>query len=95
LKGLEVLILTDDSEAYEMFIDAFPASKSLVNELPTSKGGLGAHEAKKLDRSQDAIFYFASVLIASKSRILVTHTGNGGLWERIFRGTGDGFIQMR
>jgi hypothetical protein len=95
LKGLDVLILTDDSQAYEMLLEAFPASKSLVNELPTSKGGVGAHEAKKLDRSQDAIFYLASVLIASKSKILLTHTGNGGLWERIFRGGSEGFIQMR
>jgi hypothetical protein len=95
LKGLDVLILTDDSQAYEMFLNAFPEAKSLVNELPTSEGGVGAHEAKKLDRSQDAVFYFASVLIASKSKIIVTHTGNGGLWERIFRGTDDGFIQMR
>ncbi len=95
LTGLNVLILTDDSQAYEMFLEAFPASKSLVNELPTSKGGLGAHEAMKVDRTQDAIFYLASVLIASKSKILVTHTGNGGLGERIFRGAGEGFIQMR
>jgi hypothetical protein len=95
MKGLEVLILTDDSKAYEMLLDAFPEPKSLINELPTSEAGIGAHEAKKLDRTQDAIFYLASVLIASKSRILITHTGNGGLWERIFRGTCDGFIQMR
>jgi hypothetical protein len=94
-KELEVLILTDDSKAYEMLLDAFPEPKSLINELPTSEAGIGAHEAKKLDRTQDAIFYLASVLVASKSRILVTHTGNGGLWERIFRGTGEGFIQMR
>lgn len=93
--GLDVLVLTDDSDAFKIFSETFPKSKSLVSELPTSEGGLGAHQANKLDRTQDALFYFASVLIASKSRILVTHTGNGGLWERIFRGSGDGFVQMR
>ena len=92
---LGVLILTDDSKALKMFSDAFPKSKSLVDELPTSDGALGAHQTMKSNRSKDAIFYFASVLIASRSRILITHTGNGGLWERILRETGDGFIQMR
>jgi hypothetical protein len=92
---LGVLILTDDSKALKMFSDAFPKSKSLVDELPTSDGALGAHQTMKSNRSKDAIFYFASVLIASRSRILITHTGNGGLWERILRETDDGFIQMR
>ena len=93
--GLDILILTDDSHALKMFLEAFPMSKSLVDELPTSDGALGAHQTRKPDRSKDAIFYLASVLIASRSRILVTHTGNGGVWERILRGSGGGFIQMR
>lgn len=89
-----VLVQTDSSEAFNSIRSQIDSPLIKIVELPQSDTSVGAHYLRKKDRIEDAINYFAVLLILSECRFLVTHTGNGGLWEYIYRNHNDGFVQI-
>ena len=54
-------------------------------EIEPSKSKIGSHNLSKKDPILFTQTYLAAVLILSESAVLVTHTGNGALWEFIIR----------
>jgi hypothetical protein len=90
----QVLILSDDFEIINHFKDKFKGSFS-IDKLTPGSGGIGAHFIKKTNAVAEAQIFLAIVQIISKSLRLITHTGNGALWEVIYRGEVTGVEQLR
>jgi len=90
-----ILLQVDERVILERLLEHYGQKSFCISELPPSGGKIGAHYLRKDDPIQDAITYFAIILILSQSDTLITHTGNGALWEFIFRKTSDNFVQLR
>jgi hypothetical protein len=90
-----ILLQVDEKFILESLISTYSEVAFYFSELPTSEGSTGAHYLSKLDPVLDAVTYFASVLILSECRALITHTGNGALWEAIFRSSSENLKQLR
>lgn len=91
---MEILVQSDSSQALQAFQVHFGEKVKFIEELPLSDNLVGAHTQEKQDRVLDAVTYLAAVSILAKCRYLITHTGNGGLWEFIYRDSLEGFTQI-
>lgn len=89
-----VFLLTDEREAATVFAREFPHSLVVNQSLRMSEGALGAHNVDSRDGQSQGQMFFATLLLVSKCRTLVTHTGNGALWEALFRGSSHGVLQL-
>jgi hypothetical protein len=90
----KVLIQTDDFKAQKFFRDMFGERSIVIDELKTTVGKVGMHYMTSRNPKQSTINYFASVLILSECKYLVTHTGNGALWEVLYRGNSENVTQL-
>lgn len=89
-----ILVLSDDFGILNHFKAKFDGSFS-IDKLTSGSGDIGAHFTKKANPLQEAQIFLALVYIVSKSSKLITHTGNGALWEVIYRGHTEGVTQLR
>jgi hypothetical protein len=92
--NLRIVVLTDDSAFADAFSKIYPSAVFLTN-LPFSSSGTGAHFLGGKNREEQGLIFFASALLISQCEKVVTHTGNGALWEVIYRGTFKGVTQLR
>ena len=94
-RSKDILFLSDDLSA-QLYVKKRFYNQNLViiEELSTSSGLVGAHYAYKGNRIKQAQLYFAAVLMLSKCNYLITHTGNGALWEVLYRDSIENFIQL-
>ena len=92
--NLRIVVLTDDSDFAEAFSKLYPSAVFLTN-LPYSRSGTGAHFLGGKKLKKQGMVFFASTLLLSECEKVITHTGNGGLWEVIYRGTFSGVTQLR
>ncbi len=87
--GLDIVIQTDQGQAKDEVVKAFGGSVKAL-DLPVSQGNLAIHlELNKItamSKREFGISIMAATLAHSKSRFLVTHTGNLGCWMAIYRG---------
>jgi hypothetical protein len=91
----KVLLLTDEPMALSLFLKEFPGRVIHVSELRMSNSKLGAHTENSKDKKVQGQIFFATLMIISRCSMIVTHTGNGALWEVLFRGSSKGVIQIR
>jgi hypothetical protein len=91
----KILLLTDEPEAIIGFEAAFPKSVITINELATPGGLLGAHNLDSKAPEVQGQIFLAILSLVSKCKKVVTHTGNGALWEVLFRGSTEGLKQIR
>lgn len=89
-----ILLQVDDELVLEQLRRKYYGKAFYFTELPTSNGTVGAHSIYKQDRLLDGMTYLASINIISQCRHIVTHTGNGALWEYIYKGDDTEFIQL-
>jgi hypothetical protein len=92
--NLRLVVLTDDSAFASAFGQLYPETVFLT-DLPYSSMEIGAHFLDGKNREEQGLIFFASVLLISQCEKVITHTGNGGLWEVIFRGSSKGVSQLR
>jgi len=85
---IKFLIQTDELEFAEAFKQRFPNSfwfdeMSMINHDPKSSVH---HSIPRNKRKEHASYFFAAVLIMSKTKHLITYSGNCGLWVVLYKG---------
>jgi len=85
---LRVHIQTDQHQM-QSFLQSELGDRGFVfEEIPVSRTAEGIHFTTPLDKQvQSGQDILATVLIASMSRHLITHTGNVALWTVLYRGS--------
>jgi hypothetical protein len=91
----KILLLTDEPSAAIGFEAAFPNGVITITELATPGGSLGAHIRDSKEPEVQGQIFLAILSLVSKCKKVVTHTGNGALWEVLFRGSTEGLKQVR
>jgi hypothetical protein len=90
-----ILLLTDEPDVIVGFEAAFPNAVITINELAAPGGSLGAHTRDSKEPEVQGQIFLAILSLVSKCKKVVTHTGNGALWEVLFRGSTEGLKQVR
>jgi len=92
--GTKFLVQTDDTLFLQEFISVF-SDAIFIEDIPTiSNNSTTVHYQLPIDqRVNAAINFLAATHIVSKSKIVVTHSGNCGLWAVLFRGNSNNVIQ--
>ena len=91
----KILLLTDEPAVVNGFEGAFPKAVITISELATPGGSLGAHTRDSREPEVQGQTFLAILSLVSKCKKVVTHTGNGALWEVLFRGSTDDLKQIR
>jgi hypothetical protein len=95
IPGSRILLLTDEPEALRMFNDAFPGVVFRIEEISIPGGTIGAHNLDSKDNEHQGVLFLAALALISQCGRVVTHTGNGALWEVLLRGQIGGVTQVR
>lgn len=93
--NLRVWIQTDQKQYQDYFLNKYPQRAFAINELPVTEKLIGIHsdETFELDRFQFGAYLLAVVILMSQCNSIVTHTGNIGYWEALYRGNLRNFYQ--
>ena len=91
----KILLLTDEPDVIAGFEAAFPKAVITINELAAPGGSIGAHILDSKEPEVQGQIFLAILSLVSKCKKVVTHTGNGALWEVLFRGSTEGLKQIR
>jgi hypothetical protein len=91
----KILLLTDEPDVIVGFEAAFPKAVITINELAAPGGSIGAHILDSKEPEVQGQIFLAILSLVSKCKRVVTHTGNGALWEVLFRGSNEGLKQIR
>jgi hypothetical protein len=91
----KILLLTDEPAVTIGFEAAFPKAVITVTELATPGGSIGAHILDSKEPEVQGQIFLAILSLVSKCKKVVTHTGNGALWEVLFRESTEGLKQVR
>jgi hypothetical protein len=91
----KILLLTDEPDVIVAFEAAFPKAVITINELAAPGGAIGAHTRDSKQPEVQGQIFLAILFLVSKCKKVVTHTGNGALWEVLFRGSTEGLKQVR
>jgi hypothetical protein len=78
-----------------MFNDAFPGVVFRIEEISIPGGTIGAHNLDSKDTEHQGVLFLAALTLISQCGRVVTHTGNGALWEVLLRGHIGGVTQVR
>lgn len=93
-----VLIQTDQRQVRDFFCSKFGSRCVFFNEMPVTSGATVIHnladEALGMSRLEFAQHLLAVLLIVSKCRFVINHTGNMALWACLFRGNTEGMTQF-
>lgn len=92
---IKFLIQTDELEFAEAFKQRFPNSfwfdeMSMINHDPKSSVH---HSIPRNKRKEHASYFFAVVLIMSKTKHIITYSGNCGMWAVLYRGNAENVYQ--
>ena len=91
----KILLLTDEPDVIVGFEAAFPKAVITIYELAAPGGSIGAHILDSKEPEVQGQIFLAILSLVSKCKKVVTHTGNGALWEVLFRGSTEGLKQIR
>jgi hypothetical protein len=91
----KILLLTDEPDVVAGFEAAFPKAVITISELAVPGGSIGAHILDSKEPEVQGQIFLAILSLVSKCKKVVTHTGNGALWEVLFRGSTEGLKQVR
>ena len=91
----KILLLTDEPDVIVGFEAAFPKAVITINELAAPGGSIGAHILDSKEPEVQGQIFLAILSLVSKCKKVVTHTGNGALWEVLFRGSTEELKQIR
>ncbi len=91
---LRIFIQTDQKQVRDAFIERYPNNSFFIEEMPVTTSDVVMHKLIKENKELFAINLLAVTWIMSKSRFLITHTGNVAYWSILFRGNCEGVIQL-
>lgn len=86
--NVKFLVQTDEIEFAEAFKQRFPNSfwfdeLAMINHNPDSSVH---HSLPRNERKEQASYLLAATIIIAKTKHLITHSGNCGLWAVLYRG---------
>lgn len=87
--GFKFLIQTDEIEFRDAFVQAFPNNSFYNEKIPAIYHNpklVVHHTLQDKDRSSFAVRFLGMVKAMSKCKIVITNTGNVGLWIVLYRG---------
>lgn len=93
-QNIKFLVQSDETEFIEAFLNEFSDS-IIIEEVPhmDRKNSSISDELDRNKRSEFGINFFGAVLIVSKCKYIITHSGNCGLWAILYRGDCNGIYQ--
>lgn len=94
--GLDVVVQTDQAQAQAAVEAAFPDCKSFA-DMQTTTGDTAIHlldDIQPSGRDEFAARIVAAMTVLSRSRYLITHTGNMGAWLAFYRGSQENLYQF-
>jgi hypothetical protein len=76
-------------------LEKYSGRAFVIDELPVSQGIIGLHldNNLKFDRFKHAQYLLAAMNLISHCNTVITHTGNIGYWQGLFRGNLKDFYQ--
>lgn len=95
-KGMRYFVLPDETEFLQAFTQSVPNSfcPSEVAHMPKQDSAV-FYETPKPDRANQAANFLAALIVASRCKHLIIHSGNVALWSVIYRGNCDNVHQIR
>ena len=94
-KDLRVLAQSDEQGIIFEMLNSFNKNCFFIKDLPTARGKMPLHYDKSIpNRVQYAVDFFASILIISKCKYVVSHHGNGAFWTALYRGNLNNFYHL-
>ena len=98
MKGLsgdmKYIVLPDETEFLEAFTQSVPNTTCFVKHMP-KKDSAVFYELPLPERANQAADFLAALIIASRCKHLIVHSGNVALWSVIYRGNCDNVHQIR
>ncbi len=87
--SIKFLVQPDETEFLEAFTAAFPNNCFWFKETPhmRKKNSAIFYELPKDMKTGHGCFFLAAVIVMSKCKHLITHSGNGGMWAVLYRGS--------
>lgn len=92
--GLQYIVLPDETEFLEAFTQSVPNTKCFVRHMP-KKDSAVFYELPLPERANQAADFLAALILASRCKHLIVHSGNVALWSVIYRGNCDNVHQIR
>lgn len=92
----KILLLPDNTEFRDKCVMEFGDKCIVIEEnhlYPADNNACNFMKVPVDQRPQHALNFFASVIIASRCKSLITHSGNGGFWSVVYRGHADNITQ--
>jgi hypothetical protein len=92
--SITFLVQSDETEFIELFLKEFPES-IIIQEVPhmSKQNSSISHELPRGERAEFGVKFFAAVLVVSRCKHLITHSGNCGLWAVLYRGNSENVYQ--
>lgn len=93
--NLKFFVLPDETEFLEAFRDMYPTDTITPDELPhmRKKDSAMFFELPISERAEYAAKFLAAVIVMSRCKHLITHSGNCGLWATLYRGNANNVHQ--
>ena len=93
---VKFLVQPDEGQFLDEFMGEFPDSIYFKETpmIPKTKTSSVFHTIDKSKRADYGAWFFAAVSVIALCSELVTHSGNGGLWAALYRGTPKGIHQI-
>lgn len=88
-KGMRFFVLPDEAEFMQAFQQVHDNSFT-PDELPVINKDIETanfYQVPIEDRADYAARFLAAIIIASRCKVLITHTGNVGMWSILYRGS--------
>lgn len=95
-KNLKILFQSDERKITDLVTSYFGDKCFYFEELPQSNSLSALHVNPDVDfnKFKYGVYYFASILIISQCKYVLTHVGNGAFWTALYRGNLQGFTQL-
>lgn len=89
-----VMIQTDQEQVRDFFINKLGDRCFFLEELPVTKGERVIHEVLEESKLNFGVKLLAATIIMSRSKYLITHTGNVAYWTLLYRGSFENVVQF-
>lgn len=93
--SVQFLVQPDETEFLEAFYAHFPDNTFHIEETPhmSKKDSCIPFEMAQNERAEYGARYFAAVMMISKCKHIILHSGNGAWWAVAYRGHGNNIHQ--
>ena len=90
----KIFCLSDQTQILNELKIKYGDSFVTFENLPTTSGDRGLHYTLTQNRKDFAFDFLCCIIILSRCKFVITHTGNGALWTALFRRSTTNFYQI-